>query len=295
MLDERLREKSIEFKDVIKIGRTHLQDATPVTLGQEFGGYSAMLKAGEEQIIESLENLRFLAQGGTAVGTGLNAPPEFSRQIAEEISLFTRTKFYPARNFFQALSSHDAISFFHGALRTLAGSLMKIANDIRWLSSGPRSGIGELKIPENEPGSSIMPGKVNPSQAEALTMIAVQIMGNDAAISIAASQGNFELNTYKPLIAYNLMQSLHLLADGMNSFEKKCVSGIQPRKNNIDRNLKNSLMLVTALTPEIGYDRAADIAKLAYERNWTLKQATMELGYMSEDDFDRIMDPGNMI
>lgn len=283
------------FDSIIKIGRTHLQDATPLTLGQEFSGYLSMLQHSREQILASLPTLRELAIGGTAVGTGLNAHPQLSEKVSEELSNLTGTKFVSSPNKFHALTSHDAINFTHGAMKGLAANLMKIANDIRWLSSGPRCGLAEILIPENEPGSSIMPGKVNPTQCESLTMVAVQVMGNDAAIGFAASQGNFELNVYKPVIIYNFLQSLDLLADGMHSFDIHCAQGIEANKERIEYNLHNSLMLVTALNPHIGYEKAAKVAKNAHKKGISLKESCLELGFLSADDFDKFVVPANMI
>jgi len=289
-----LEAKSNAFGDIVKIGRTHLQDATPLTLGQELSGYVAMLKTNRRQIMESLEYVRELAIGGTAVGTGLNAHPQLSEKVSAEISRFTGTAFRSAENKFQALTSHDALAHLSGAFKSLAANLMKIANDIRWLASGPRCGIGEIRIPENEPGSSIMPGKVNPTQSEALTMVAVQVMGNDTAIGIAASQGNFELNVFKPVIIYNLLQSLRLLADGMVSFNDNCAVGIEPNREQIDKYLNESLMLVTALNPHIGYENAAKIAKTAYRENSTLKATAVKLGLLTEEEFDKYVVPEDM-
>ncbi|STQ85737.1 class II fumarate hydratase [Helicobacter muridarum] len=283
------------FDSIIKIGRTHLQDATPLTLGQEFSGYLSMLQHSREQILASLPTLRELAIGGTAVGTGLNAHPQLSEKVSEELSNLTGTKFVSSPNKFHALTSHDAINFTHGAMKGLAANLMKIANDIRWLSSGPRCGLAEILIPENEPGSSIMPGKVNPTQCESLTMVAVQVMGNDVAIGFAASQGNFELNVYKPVIIYNFLQSLDLLADGMHSFDVHCAQGIEANKERIEYNLHNSLMLVTALNPHIGYEKAAKVAKNAHKKGISLKESCLELGFLSADDFDKFVVPANMI
>lgn len=288
-------QKVKEFKGIIKIGRTHLQDATPLTLSQEFSGYLSMLIHTRKQILLSLENLRELAIGGTAVGTGLNAHPELSQRVSEELTKIIGIKFVSNPNKFHALTSHDAIVFAHGALKALAANLMKIANDIRFLASGPRCGFGELILPENEPGSSIMPGKVNPTQCEALTMVAVQIMGNDVTIGFAASQGNFELNVFKPVIIYNFLQSLDLLSDAMNSFNIHCVEGIKPDKEKIAYHLNNSLMLVTALSPHIGYENAAKVAKNAYKKGISLKQSAMELGLISEKDFDRLINPSDMV
>ncbi|WP_104684885.1 class II fumarate hydratase [Helicobacter bizzozeronii] len=289
-----LHAKSQDFKGIIKIGRTHLQDATPLTLGQEFSGYASMLEHSKAQILESLEGLRELAIGGTAVGTGLNAHPQLSEKVAQELTHSTGQEFKSAPNKFHALTSHDAINFAHGALKGLAANLMKIANDIRWLASGPRCGLGELAIPENEPGSSIMPGKVNPTQCEALTMVAVQVMGNDAAIGFAASQGNFELNVFKPVIIYNFLQSLQLLADGMLSFNEHCATGIEPNKDKIDYYLHHSLMLVTALNPHIGYENAAKVAKNAHKKGISLKESAVELGLLSEKDFEKFVIPEQM-
>ncbi|MEF3191872.1 MAG: class II fumarate hydratase [Campylobacterales bacterium] len=295
ILRDTLYAKSQEFASIVKIGRTHLQDATPLTLGQEFSGYVAMLDTNSSQIKRALDDVRELAIGGTAVGTGLNAHPKLSEMVAEELSAMTGKKFVSAPNKFQALTSHDAITFLHGALKALAANLMKIANDIRWLASGPRCGIGEIKIPENEPGSSIMPGKVNPTQSEALTMIACQVFGNDATIGFAASQGNFELNVFKPVIIYNLLQSIRLLADGMISFNDNCAVGIEPVKEKIEANLRQSLMLVTALNPYIGYENAAKIAKSAYKNGTTLKEEAVALGLLTAEEFDRYVVPEDMI
>ncbi len=294
VLHDTLMNKSDEFSNIVKIGRTHLQDATPLTLGQEFSGYVAMLETNTRQITEALEHVRELAIGGTAVGTGLNAHPKLSPMAAEEISKFTGKKFKSANNKFQALTSHDALVGVSGAVKALAANLMKIANDIRWLASGPRCGIGELEIPENEPGSSIMPGKVNPTQSEAVTMVACQVFGNDAAIGFAASQGNFELNVFKPVIIYNFLQSVQLLSDAMLSFNEHCAVGIKANRDRIDQNLKNSLMLVTALNPHIGYDKAAKIAKTAHADKSTLKEAALKLGFLTEEQFDEYVVPENM-
>ncbi|TCK60049.1 fumarase class II [Seleniivibrio woodruffii] len=294
VLRDTLQAKSDEFAGIVKIGRTHLQDATPLTLGQEFSGYVAMLDTNTRQITESLEHVRELAIGGTAVGTGLNAHPKLAVMAAEEISKFTGKRFKSASNKFQALTSHDALTGVSGAMKALAANLMKIANDIRWLASGPRCGIGELEIPENEPGSSIMPGKVNPTQSEAVTMVACQVFGNDAAIGFAASQGNFELNVFKPVIIYNFLQSAKLLSDAMLSFNEHCAVGIKANRDKIDFNLKNSLMLVTALNPYIGYDKAAKIAKTAHAEKSTLKETAVKLGYLTEEQFDEYVVPENM-
>lgn len=295
LLKNTLKEKSEQFKDIIKIGRTHLQDATPLTLGQEISGWYYMLARSEEMIKTNLEFLRDLAIGGTAVGTGINAHPKFGEMVAEEISKLTNKTFRSSQNKFHALTSHDEIATAHGALKALAADLMKIANDVRWLASGPRSGIGEIKIPENEPGSSIMPGKVNPTQSEAMTMVATQIVGNDATIAFAASQGNFELNVFKPVIAYNFIQSTRLLADAMKSFNDNCAVGIEPNHEVLERNLENSLMLVTALNPYIGYENAAKIAKKAHKEGTTLKEAALSLGLLTEEQFNEYVDPKKMI
>jgi len=294
LLQATLNDKAGRFHDIVKIGRTHLQDATPLTLGQEISGWAAMLDNNRRQIEDALEYLRALAIGGTAVGTGLNAPPEFGERVAAQLSRDTRKTFISAPNKFQALTSHDALVGASGALKSLAANLMKIANDIRWLSSGPRCGIGELTIPANEPGSSIMPGKVNPTQAEAVTMVTCQVFGNDAAIGFAASQGNFELNVFKPVIIYNFLQSSALLADAMRSFNDNCVSGIEPVRDKIEKNLYNSLMLVTALNPRIGYENAARIAKTAQADKSTLKEAAIKLGLLTAEEFDRYVVPQDM-
>ncbi|MCW5621371.1 MAG: class II fumarate hydratase, partial [Burkholderiales bacterium] len=290
-----LEAQAQRFDDVIKVGRTHLQDATPITLGQEFSGYAAQLKRAHEAIDGTLPELYELALGGTAVGTGLNAPPGFAGLIAEEIAKLTGQPFVSAPNKFAALAAHDALLRMHGALQALAAALTKIANDVRWLASGPRAGLGELRLPENEPGSSIMPGKVNPTQSEALLMVCAQVMGNHCAVSIAAAGGNFELNVYKPLIAYALLQSVRVLGDGMRSFHDHCVTGIEPDRVHIDELLQRSLMLVTALTPHIGYDRAAEIAKKAYREDTTLRAAALALGYLTEAQFDQWVRPEKMV
>lgn len=294
-LKQTLLEKEEAYMDIIKIGRTHLQDATPLTLGQEISGWRAMLEKSEKMIRESAEHLLNLAIGGTAVGTGINAEPEFGDKVANQISKQTGYKFVSSDNKFHALTSHDEIVFVHGALKGLAADLTKVANDVRWLASGPRSGIGEIAIPANEPGSSIMPGKVNPTQSEALTMVAVQVFGNDAAIGFAASQGNFELNVYKPVIIYNFLQSVHLLADAMVSFDEKCVRGLEPNVEVINENVNRSLMLVTALNPYIGYEKAAEIAKLAFKEGTTLKEAAIKTGYVTEEQYDEWIDPSKMV
>ncbi|WDI24851.1 class II fumarate hydratase [Bacillus subtilis] len=290
-----LDEKAKAYNDIVKIGRTHLQDATPLTLGQEISGWVHMLDRSKEMILEATDKMRALAIGGTAVGTGINAHPEFGELVSEEITKLTGQAFSSSPNKFHALTSHDEITYAHGALKALAADLMKIANDVRWLASGPRCGIGEIVIPENEPGSSIMPGKVNPTQSEALTMIAAQIMGNDATIGFAASQGNFELNVFKPVIIYNFLQSVQLLSDGMNSFHDKCAVGIEPNKETIQENLSNSLMLVTALNPHIGYENAAKIAKLAHKEGLTLKEAALKLELLTEEQFNEMVKPEDMV
>ncbi len=281
-----LDEKARAFAGVVKVGRTHLQDATPLTVGQEFSGWVALLDRDIERIQFSLLGLYDLAVGGTAVGTGLNAHPEFAERAAQKIASLTRFPFRSHPNKFAALSAHDELVFASGALKTLAASLMKIANDIRWLASGPRCGLGELTIPENEPGSSIMPGKVNPTQCEAMTMVAVQVFGNDAAIGFAGSQGNFELNVFKPLIIHNFLHSVRLLADSCQSFTEFCASGIEVNLPQLDHDVKNSLMLVTALNPHIGYDKAAKIAKVAHTDHSTLKEAALKLGFLTSEQFD---------
>ncbi|WP_346216837.1 class II fumarate hydratase [Caldifermentibacillus hisashii] len=290
-----LEEKSQAFMDIVKIGRTHLQDATPLTLGQEISGWVHMLERSLEFVKESSDKMKALAIGGTAVGTGINTHPEFGKLVSEEISKFTGIEFYSSENKFHALTSHDEVAYAHGALKALAADLMKIANDVRWLASGPRCGIGEITIPENEPGSSIMPGKVNPTQSEAITMIAVQVMGNDATIGFAASQGNFELNVFKPVILYNFLQSARLLADGIRSFNDHCAVGIEPNREVITKNLNESLMLVTALNPHIGYEKAAQIAKLAHKEGTTLKEAALKLGYLTSEEFDKYVNPADMV
>lgn len=295
ILEKTLDKKAKEFENIIKIGRTHLQDATPLTLGQEFSGYVYMLQSSKRHILKALEDVRELTIGGTAVGTGINAHPELSEKVSAKLSELLGTKFISSPNKFHGLTSHDALVFLHGAFKALAANLMKIANDIRWLASGPRCGLGELSIPENEPGSSIMPGKVNPTQSEALTMLSVQVMGNDVAIGFAASQGNFELNVFKPVIIYNFLQSLRLLADGMISFNDNCAIGITPNIDKITYNLNNSLMLVTALNPHIGYENAAKVAKNAHKKGISLKESCLELGLVSEEDFDKFVVPANMI
>lgn len=290
-----LIEKSARFESIVKIGRTHLQDATPITLGQEISGWVEMLNKCEKMIKDSLESVRELALGGTAVGTGLNAHPELGERVARKLTELTGHDFITAPNKFHALTSHDALVFSHGALKALSADMMKIANDVRWLASGPRCGIGEITIPENEPGSSIMPGKVNPTQAEAVTMVTCQVFGNDVAISMGASQGNFQLNVFKPVIAYNFLQSCRLLADSIVSFNDHCAVGIEPVVEKIDFYLQNSLMLVTALNPYIGYENAAKIAKTAHKNNSTLKVTAVELGLLTAEDFDKYVIPEDMI
>jgi fumarate hydratase class II len=293
-LRDALDAKARAFDGIVKIGRTHLQDAVPLTLGQEFGGYVAQLDGDLARLDATLPGLYELALGGTAVGTGLNSHPEFADRVAQRIADLTGRPFVSAPNKFAALAGQEATVFASSGLRVLATSLMKIANDIRWLGSGPRAGLGELLLPENEPGSSIMPGKVNPTQAEMLTMVCVQVMGYDVAIGIAGSQGNFELNVYKPVIAFDLLHGIDLLADGCRSFREFCVEGLEPNLGQIDDNVRRSLMLVTALTPEIGYDKAAEIAKKAHRDATTLRQAALALGYISESRFDELMQPGRM-
>ena len=290
-----LKAKSEAFQDIIKIGRTHMQDATPLTLGQEFGGYAAQIDHGIERIKKSLYGLYELAQGGTAVGTGLNTSPLFAELFATKIAAMTKLPFITARNKFEALAAHDAYVFAHGALATVAVSMFKIANDIRLLGSGPRSGFGELNLPENEPGSSIMPGKVNPTQCEAVTMVAAQVMGNNASIVFAGSQGHLELNVFKPLMAYDMLQSIRLLGDVAVSFTDNCVVGIEANTARIDEHMQRSLMLVTALTPHIGYDKASEIAKTAHKRGTTLREEAVRLGHVSAEEFDRLVRPEDMI
>ncbi|NOX89114.1 MAG: class II fumarate hydratase [Calditrichaeota bacterium] len=293
-LQKALEKKAKEFKEIVKIGRTHLQDATPLTLGQEFSGYASQIEMAKEAIEKSLDHLYELPIGGTAVGTGLNTRKGFDRMMVEEIGKITGHPFRVSRNKFAGLAAHDAIVEASGALKTLSAALMKIANDIRWLGSGPRSGLGELILPANEPGSSIMPGKVNPTQCEMITMVVCQVYGNDAAIGMAGSQGNFELNVFKPLMAFDILQSINLLSDGCKSFRERAVEGIKPNKKKIEENLRNSLMLVTALNRHIGYDKAAEIALKAWRENKTLKEAALESGYLTEEQFDRWVKPGNM-
>lgn len=294
-LKQTLTQKSKAFNDIIKTGRTHLQDATPLTLGQEISGWAEMLAKTEAMIEESTQKMQSLAIGGTAVGTGLNAHPDFGEGVADEITEMTGKTFISATNKFHALTSHDEAVHAHGALKALAADLMKIANDVRWLASGPRCGLGELNIPANEPGSSIMPGKVNPTQTEAVTMVAAQVMGNDATLGFAASQGNFELNVFKPVIAYNFLQSAKLLADAMESFNDNCALGIEPNREVIEGYLNNSLMLVTALNPHIGYEKAATIAKLAHKEGLTLKEAAVQSGILTAEQFEDMVKPEEMI
>ncbi|TKT69170.1 class II fumarate hydratase [Aquamicrobium sp. LC103] len=289
-----LNDKSEAWKDIIKIGRTHTQDATPLTLGQEFSGYTMQVQNGIERIESTLPRLMELAQGGTAVGTGLNAPIGFADNVAEKIAAITQLPFTSAPNKFEALAAHDAMVFSHGAINTVAASLFKIANDIRFLGSGPRSGLGELALPENEPGSSIMPGKVNPTQCEALTQVCVQVFGNNAALTFAGSQGHFELNVYNPVMAYNFLQSVRLMADAAVSFTDNCVVGIEAREDNIKAALERSLMLVTALAPTIGYDNAAKIAKTAHKNGTTLREEALATGLVTGEDYDRIVRPEAM-
>ncbi|MED3572517.1 class II fumarate hydratase [Cytobacillus praedii] len=294
-LKKTIQIKEEAFNHIIKIGRTHLQDATPLTLGQEISGWRAMLNKNERMLSEAMVYLLDLAIGGTAVGTGINADQTFGDEAAKEIAAQTGYPFRSSANKFQALTSHDEIVHVHGALKALAADLMKIANDVRWLASGPRSGIGELSIPANEPGSSIMPGKVNPTQSEALTMAVCQVFGNDATIGFAASQGNFELNVFKPVIIYNFLQSVQLVTDGMNSFNEHCMKGLNANEEVINEHVENSLMLVTALNPHIGYEKAAEIAKLAFKENTTLKEAALKTGYISSDQYDEWVNPKKMI
>jgi fumarate hydratase class II len=294
-LRDALADKASAFSSIIKIGRTHLQDATPLTLGQEFSGYAAQTERALRNIEATLPGLFELAIGGTAVGTGLNAPADFGARMAAELARLTGLPFVSAPNKFEALAAHDALVFAHGALKALAAALTKIANDIRWLASGPRSGLGEISLPENEPGSSIMPGKVNPTQAEALTMVCCQVMGNDVAINIAGASGNFELNVFKPVIVYDFLQSTRLLSDAVASFVRYCVEGIQPNDQRIAELMGRSLMLVTALTPHIGYDRAAQIAKKAHHERTTLREAAIASGHVGAEDFDRWVRPEDMV
>jgi len=294
-LRDGLAKKSAEFKDIVKIGRTHLMDATPLTLGQEFSGYVQQLTNGLKRIDGALPRLYELALGGTAVGTGLNTHPQFAVKVAEKIAAITGWPFVSAPNKFEALAAHDALVELSGVLKTWAVSLMKIANDIRWLGSGPRCGLGEIHLPENEPGSSIMPGKVNPTQSEAMTMVCVQVIGNDVAVSVAGAGGNFELNVFKPVIIFNILQSLKLLSDACESFTENCLVGIAANEDVIKNHLNNSLMLVTTLNPHIGYDRAAEVAQKAHKEKITLKEAAVKLGFLKPEEFDRLVDPRKMI
>ncbi|MEE3661575.1 class II fumarate hydratase [Brenneria sp. g21c3] len=295
VLQRTLAAKAERFKDIVKIGRTHLQDATPLTLGQEISGWAAMLQHNLTHIENSVPHLCELALGGTAVGTGLNTHPEYAVRVAAELAKLTGQPFVTAPNKFESLGTCDALVHGHGALKGLAASLMKIANDVRWLASGPRCGIGELSIPENEPGSSIMPGKVNPTQCEALTMLCCQVLGNDVAVNIGGASGNFELNVYRPMVIHNFLQSVRLLADGMKSFNEHCAVGIEPNRERIDQLLNESLMLVTALNPHIGYDKAAEIAKKAHKEGLTLKASALKLGYLTDAQFDEWVRPQDMV
>jgi fumarate hydratase class II len=295
ILEKELAKKSKEFKNIIKIGRTHLQDATPLSLGQEFSGYQVQLKKCVERIELALKEIYFLAQGGTAVGTGINSKKGFDKKIVKEIAKYTKIPFKPASNKFAELAAHDSIVNFSGTLNTCAVALMKISNDIRFLGSGPRAGYGELILPENEPGSSIMPGKVNPTQCEAVTMVCAKVIGNHAGITVAGSHGHFELNVFKPMIAHNILQSIDLIADSTKNFAIYCVKGIKANKKRIKEHLDNSLMLVTALAPHVGYDNAARIAKTALKNGTTLKQETLKTNLIMEKDYDRIVDPRKMI
>ncbi|MEX2947238.1 class II fumarate hydratase [Staphylococcus warneri] len=294
-LRQTFKQKEDEFESIIKIGRTHLQDATPIKLGQEISGWRYMLDRCETLLNESKKHILNLAIGGTAVGTGINAHPEFGDKVAKFISENTGYAFVSSENKFHALTAHDEVVQLHGTLKALAGDLMKIANDVRWLASGPRAGLAEISIPENEPGSSIMPGKVNPTQCEMLTMVAVQVMGNDTAVGIASSQGNFELNVFKPVILHNTLQSIYLLADGMETFNNNCAVGIEPIEENIDNYLNQSLMLVTALNPHIGYEKAAQIAKKAHKEGLTLKESAIQSGYVTEEQFEEWIKPEDMV
>lgn len=293
-LKQTFRQKAEQFRDIVKIGRTHLQDATPLTLGQEISGWERMLEKTEQMILDSAGTLAELAIGGTAVGTGLNAHPQFGERVAAEISKMTGKPFVTAKNKFHALTSYDELVHVHGAIKALACDLMKIANDIRWLASGPRTGIGEITIPANEPGSSIMPGKVNPTQCEAMTMVVCQVLGNDVTISMAASQGNFQLNVFKPVIIYNFLQSVNLLSDAILSFNEKCAIGIEANRDTIKENVEKSLMLVTALAPHIGYEKAAQIAQLAHREGITLKEAALKSGLLNEQQFEHWVKPERM-
>ena len=294
-LRDALADKANKFDSIIKLGRTHLQDATPLSLGQEFSGYVSAIDHGIRRLNKSLEDCYELAMGGTAVGTGINSTEGFAEAVAKEISKLTNLNFRTADNKFEALGGQDSIVELSGSLKVVAGSLFKIANDLRWLASGPRSGIGEITLPANEPGSSIMPGKVNPTQCEAMTMLCTQVMGNDVTIGFSGASGNFELNVYRPVLAYNILQSIRLLSDGCNSFTEHAIAGIEPNEERIEHNLYNSLMLVTALNPHIGYDKSAEVAKKAYKDNITLREAIIELGYLTGDEFDKLVQPADMI
>ncbi|MEQ4509915.1 MAG: class II fumarate hydratase [Dickeya sp.] len=295
VLQQTLADKATQFADIVKIGRTHLQDATPLTLGQEISGWVAMLSHNVRHLENSIPHLCELALGGTAVGTGLNTHPEYAVRVAAELAALTGHPFVSAPNKFEALATCDALVHAHGALKGLAASLMKIANDVRWLSSGPRCGIGEIAIPENEPGSSIMPGKVNPTQCEAMTMLCCQVMGNDVAVNLGGASGNFQLNVFRPMVIHNFLQSVRLLADGMKSFNEHCAVGIEPNRERIDQLLNESLMLVTALNPHIGYDKAAEIAKKAHKEGLTLKASALKLGYLTEEQFTQWVRPEDMV
>ncbi len=294
-LHSALLKKAKEFESIVKIGRTHTQDATPLTLGQEFGGYAFQISKGIERITKSLEDIMYIAQGGTAVGTGLNTLTGFDEAVANEISIATNLPFKSASNKFEALAAHDAVVELSGSLKTAAMSIFKIANDLRFLGSGPRCGLGELRLPENEPGSSIMPGKVNPTQVEAITMVCAQVLGNDTSISFAGSQGHFELNVYKPIISYNMLQSLQLISDAASAFTKNCIDGLEADTERISKLMNESLMLVTALTPEIGYDRATIVAKTAHKNGTTLREEAIKLGFVDELTFDKIVKPDKML
>ncbi len=294
-LEKELMRKEKALGKIVKVGRTHLMDATPLTLGQEFSGYRTQVSLARERVEQSMGRLRELAQGGTAVGTGLNTHPEFAARVAKKLADLTRKKFVSAPNKFEALAAHDALVFAHGALKTLACALMKLANDIRWLGSGPRCGLGELALPENEPGSSIMPGKVNPTQSESLTMVCAQVLGNDVALNVGGASGNFELNVFKPMIIRNFLHSVELLADSASGFVDHCLRGLEPNREAIASHLENTLMLVTALNPHIGYDSAAAIAKKAHQEGLTLREAALKLGALSEKDFDRWVRPEKML
>lgn len=292
---ETLTKTAAHYQDLVKIGRTHMQDATPLSLGQEISGWTMMVKKSETMMVESLEHVKSLAIGGTAVGTGINADSKFGEMVASQLSQQLNTTFKASANYFHALTSHDELVYFHGALKATAADFFKIANDVRLLASGPRSGIGELTIPANEPGSSIMPGKVNPTQSEAMTMVAAQVFGNDATIGFAASQGHFQLNVFKPVIIYNVLQSIRLLADAIESFHDRCLVGLKANEDVIEQHVQRSLMLVTALNPHIGYERAAEIAKLAFNKDITLREAAVLTGYLTEEEFDQWIHPQQMI